>query len=219
MEEENLLTPQDLQLLSPATPSLTPASTDSGFDAWLGERGTNVGDAGSMDTTQPAQRSSAGPRPIRGQSNNANIKTDSIAESMARANGSAEDTTKFTINTNQLSNRYPLTYKGIDNETAYAGGQTLGQKAVNGVVKMAGIATTTFVNGTAGLVYGIAKAAEDGKVESFYNNDLTNYLNNVTAEMEDSFAHYKTERERTGDWWEPANVFSGNFYLIILLKT
>jgi hypothetical protein len=43
----------------------------------LGERGTNVGDAGSMDTTQPAQRSSAGPRPIRGQSNNANIKTDS----------------------------------------------------------------------------------------------------------------------------------------------
>jgi hypothetical protein len=26
------------------------------------------------------------------------------------------------------SNRYPLTYKGIDNETAYAGGQTLGQK-------------------------------------------------------------------------------------------
>jgi hypothetical protein len=33
MEEENLLTPQDLQLLSPATPSLTPASTDSGFDA------------------------------------------------------------------------------------------------------------------------------------------------------------------------------------------
>jgi hypothetical protein len=68
------------------------------------------------------------------------------------------------------------------------------------------------------FVYGIAKAAEDGKVESFYNNDLTNYLNNVTAEMEDSFAHYKTERERTGDWWEPANVFSGNFYLIILLK-
>jgi hypothetical protein len=63
-----------LQLLSPATPSLTPASTDSGFDAWLGERGTNVGDAGSMDTTQPAQRSSAGPRPIRGQPNNANIK-------------------------------------------------------------------------------------------------------------------------------------------------
>jgi hypothetical protein len=36
--------------------------------------------------------------------------------------------------------------------------------------------------------------------------------------MEDSFAHYKTERERTGDWWEPANVFSGNFYLIILLN-
>jgi hypothetical protein len=34
--------------------------------------------------------------------------------------------------------------------------------------------------------------------------------------MEDSFAHYKTER--TGDWWEPANVFSGNFYLIILLN-
>jgi hypothetical protein len=48
---------------------------------------------------------------------------------MARANGSAEDTTKFTINTNQLSNRYPLTYKGIDNETAYAGGQTLAKSS------------------------------------------------------------------------------------------
>jgi hypothetical protein len=100
----------------------------------LGERGTNVGDAGSMDTTQPA-KIKCRPRPIRGQSNNANIKTDSIAESMARANGSAEDTTKFTINTNQLSNRYPLTYKGIDNETAYAGGQTLGQKQLMVLLK------------------------------------------------------------------------------------
>jgi hypothetical protein len=109
------------------------------------------------------------------------------------------------------SGRYPLFYPGRDNEEMYAQAQGSLEKAYNGIVKMAGVATTTFINGTAGLVYGIGKSIADGKFSSFYNNDLSNSLNDFNTNLEDKYAHYKTERERNGDWWEPSNLITGNF--------
>ena len=109
------------------------------------------------------------------------------------------------------SGRYPLYYPGRDNESMYANAQTGLEKAYNGVVKMSGTASATFLEGTAGLVYGIGKSIYDQKFSSFYNNELTNSLNQWTQGLENTYAHYKTERERNGEWWEPSNLLSGNF--------
>jgi hypothetical protein len=109
------------------------------------------------------------------------------------------------------SGRYPLFYPGRDNEEMYAQAQGSLEKAYNGVAKMAGVAATTFINGTAGLVYGIGKSVADGKFSSFYNNDLTQSLNDFNNDWENKYAHYKTERERNGSWWEPSNLITGNF--------
>ena len=65
-----------------------------------------------------------------------------------------------------FTGRYPLFYPGLDNEEMYAKNQSSFQKAYNGVVKMAGTATSTFLEGTAGLVYGIGKSTSDGKFSS-----------------------------------------------------
>jgi len=110
-----------------------------------------------------------------------------------------------------MSGRYPTFFPGRDNEELYAQRQTGLEKAYNGVAKMAGIASTTFVEGTAGLVYGVYKGFADGKVSSFYNNELTRELNDMNERWEDKYAHYKTQRERNGSWWEPSNLFTGNF--------
>lgn len=110
-----------------------------------------------------------------------------------------------------LSGRYPKFYPGRDNEEMYAQSQGGFEKAYNGITKMAGIASATFINGTVGAVYGAIKSAETGKISSFYNNDLATSLNDWTDTLENKYAHYKTEREKNGSWWEPANVFTGNF--------
>ena len=110
-----------------------------------------------------------------------------------------------------LSGRYPKFYPGRDNEEMYAQSQGGFDKAYNGITKMAGIASATFINGTVGAVYGAIKSAETGKISSFYSNDLATSLNDWTDTLENKYAHYKTEREKNGSWWEPANVFTGNF--------
>ena len=76
---------------------------------------------------------------------------------------------------------------------------------------MVGTASATFVNDTAGLVYGIGKSIKDGKFSSLYNNELTTSVNDWSEGLADTYAHYKTIRERNGNWWEPSNLFTGNF--------
>lgn len=110
-----------------------------------------------------------------------------------------------------LSGRYPRFYPGMDNEEIYAQSQGGWEKAKNGVIKMAGTALATFIDNTAGLVYGIDQSTKEGKIKPLYDNDITNSLNEWTSHLEDKYAHYKTLRERNGHWWEPANLFTGNF--------
>lgn len=108
------------------------------------------------------------------------------------------------------SGRYPTFYTGLDNEDIYAQTQSFGEKAYNGVAKMVGIGGATFLNGTVGLVNGLYEWGKSGKFNSFYNNDLSNSLNDYTESLNDSLAFYKTQRQRDASWWEPENLFSGN---------
>jgi hypothetical protein len=117
-----------------------------------------------------------------------------------------------------MSGRYPKFFVGMDNEELYAQNQGVAEKAFNGVTKMAGIATSTFINGTVGTIYGIVKASQDGKFSSFYDNPLSRELNEWTEGLENSYAHYKTEREKNGNWWEPSNLLTANFFFDNVVK-
>ena len=117
------------------------------------------------------------------------------------------------------SGRYPKFYPGMDNESLYATYQGTAEKLGNGVAKFVGIAGSTFVNGTAGLVYGAIDWAKTGKFSSMFENDLTKQLNDFNNEyLESTFANYKTERERNGDWWEPENLLTANFFADNIVK-
>lgn len=120
--------------------------------------------------------------------------------------------------TSSTAERFPVMYPGRDNEEIYAQSQETWEKAYNGVVKMAGLATSTFIQGTAGLVYGVYEAANTGKFSSLYSNDLSKKLNEWTDSLEDSNAHYRTQREREGSWWELSNLFTANFLFDNIVK-
>ena len=205
---------KDLLQANPITTSVE-TTIDPGyasFEKWANTRTGNYGLPATpeLGTFQTSNQQGSG----RQQS----VSHNRLAQLADESNANVEDTSKFSYRTKDISKRYPLNYLGINNEQLYADNQSTMQKAYNGVVKMAGTAGTTFVNGTAGTVYGILESARTQKLSSFYNNDLTNYLNNVNTEMEDTYAHYKTEREIKGDWWEPSNLFTANFLFDNVIK-
>ena len=117
-----------------------------------------------------------------------------------------------------LSGRFPKIYLEGNNEEIYAQSQGGREKVWNGVVKMSGLAASTFINGTVGLVYGVGKAVQEGKFSSLYDNELSRGLNEWTNSLENSYAHYKTIREKEANWWEPVNLFSGNFFMDGVIK-
>jgi hypothetical protein len=90
------------------------------------------------------------------------------------------------------SGRFPLYFPGQDNEEMYAQAQGSGEKAYNGIAKFAGIATSTFINGTVGFVAGLTESAKTGKFSSIYDNPVANELNDWTEGLENKYAHYKT---------------------------
>jgi predicted NAD-dependent protein-ADP-ribosyltransferase YbiA (DUF1768 family) len=155
-----------------------------------------------------APRASAGPLNQVEMFNNLALQTTSKGNDLPSIPGSEID----------FSGRYPKFYAGRDNEEMYAQQQSLGDKAINGVAKFAGIASSAFINGTVGTVYGITKAIGDQDATSFWKNDLSESLNEYTQQLENNYAHYKTEREKKGNWWEPANLFTGNFFFDNIVK-
>src|SRR6186713_2454577 len=124
MEDDELLTKSDLQQLNPL-PDTNPAKT--GYDAyreWAGERLNNYGIA----PPDPSQYAVPRPSPSGGTitSGTRAGKANTISDDIDAVNSSANqnDSTKFAIKTAEISNRYPVTFKGVDNESVYAQGQT-----------------------------------------------------------------------------------------------
>lgn len=118
-----------------------------------------------------------------------------------------------------LSGRYPKLYPTLDNESLYAQGQGTFEKLGNGLVKMGGIGSATFINTTAGFLYGATQWARTGEFNSMFDNPLTRELNEFNNEyLESTFANYKTQREREGEWWEPENLFTANFLADNIIK-
>ncbi len=124
----------------------------------------------------------------------------------------------ISVNSFYTGDRYESALPGTDTEEMAAQQQSSGAKWVNAIGKMAGTATGSFVSGTAGLVYGIGKAAYDGKFSSLYNNEVTQSMDEMSKYLEDALPNYYTAKEKNADWWSPDNLFTANFWADKVLK-
>jgi hypothetical protein len=104
------------------------------------------------------------------------------------------------------------------NEDLYGSYQSWYSKAGNGIMKGAGLAVTTFLNGTAGLIAGIGNAVSEGKMSSFYDNDFTRSLDSFNDYMENQFPNYYSDKERDANWYSPDNLFTANFLFDKVIK-
>jgi len=131
----------------------------------------------------------------------------------------AEDTSQFSYNTRDVSNKYAITYKGVDNEEVYAQGQAWTDKMVNGVGKGLLLTGTTFLQSTVGLVNGLGTALVDGRAASFYDNDMNRSLDALNKEAEENWLpNYYSQAERDANWYSPTKLLSANFFWDGIIK-
>lgn len=117
--------------------------------------------------------------------------------------------------------RYPYYYPtlGLEgNEELYAQGQSWYGKAFNAVGKGVGLAATTLLNGTVGMLVGTTNAITDGKFSSFYDNDFSRSLDDFNKMMEDELPNYYTQAEQNSAWYSPTNLFTANFLFDKVIK-
>ena len=127
----------------------------------------------------------------------------------------ASDINPYIFVTNDIlkaNQRYPGYNPTVaEPEDYYAYGQSNWDKATNGLLKGVNLAGSTFVQGTAGLLYGIGAAAGNWKISSLYNNDFSNAIADWNAAAEDVLPNYQTNVERDAKWYQPDNWFKANF--------
>lgn len=114
--------------------------------------------------------------------------------------------------------RYEQTRPFTDFEEMSAQQQSGSEQFVNGIGKMVGLGATSFVSGTAGLLYGIGSAASTLKFSNLYNNPVTQMMDQVQSGMEDFLPNYYTKAEQDSEWWSPDNWYTANFWGDKVLK-
>jgi ABC-type transporter Mla subunit MlaD len=114
--------------------------------------------------------------------------------------------------------RYDKVFYGINNEELYAQRQSALDQLANGTAKMAGTFTTSFLEGTVGVINGLAEYASTGNFSSFYDNSFNRSLDEMNKSMEDALPNYYTQAEKDAEWWSSTNILSANFFGDKILK-
>jgi hypothetical protein len=116
------------------------------------------------------------------------------------------------------SSRYNVYLPGRDMEEMYGQQQSTWEKWGNGFGKMVGTATTSFLNGTVGTVYGIGSMIRDAKVSSFYDNEFGRGLDSTNKYLENYLPNFYTKAEKDASWYSPDNILTANFFSDKVLK-
>ena len=86
----------------------------------------------------------------------------------------------------------------------------------SGLVKGVGLAGTTFLDGTLGLVWGGIEAIGQGDISKLWDNEISNGLHDFNQNMEQWLPNYRTEEEQNRPWY--ANLGTMNFWADSFLK-
>src|SRR5574344_1152669 len=85
-----------------------------------------------------------------------------------------------------------------------------------GLTKGVGLAATTFLDGTLGLIYGIPNAIVDKDYSKVWDNEISNTLQDFNEKMEQWLPNYKTQEEVDNKWYQ--NMDTANFWADGVLK-
>ena len=87
--------------------------------------------------------------------------------------------------------------------------QSAAAKLSAGIAKGGILATTTFLNGTVGLIAGLGEWAMTGKVSKIWDNDFSRLMDDITEKSEQVLPNYYSDKELNSPWY--TNIFTANF--------
>lgn len=122
------------------------------------------------------------------------------------------------LNSFYIGDRYASSRPGENTEEAYAQQQSAASKFGNALIKTAGTFSSSFLGGTAGLIYGAGKWALGGKLTDIVDNEVNRASDQLNKALDDKFANYYTEAEQNSEWWSGTNLISANFWGDKVLK-
>jgi hypothetical protein len=124
-----------------------------------------------------------------------------------------------TVTTEQLygARRFPF-YNPLKGENEFAYGQSLRDKAVNGILKGVGLAATTVAGGFATL-YGVVKSPFSGRLADIWDNEGLRGLDKFNNEVDNYILpNYYTDAEKNAAWYSRDNWMTANFLFDKLIK-
>lgn len=106
--------------------------------------------------------------------------------------------------------KYDTFKEGRDNAEYFAQNQSTSDKWINGFTKFAGQLATGIVGGTVGTVYGIAEGIKEGSFRATYDNDFSNYLDDLNQKWDYQLPNYYTKAEKEEGFF--GSLGSANFW-------
>lgn len=79
-----------------------------------------------------------------------------------------------------------------------------------GVAKMGVLTASTAIDGTAGLLYGLASFANSGDFHDMWNNDLSNWLDSWSTWADEAMPQYQSTYAQNNEWY--GNLGRANFW-------
>jgi exodeoxyribonuclease-5 len=115
-------------------------------------------------------------------------------------------------------NRYGKTRPFTNFEEMAAQKQSGFDQVRNGLGKAVGIAGTSFISGTVGLLNGIGSSIANQQFSKLYDNPTTQFMDRLQKGMEDYAPNYYRQAETDAEWWQSDNLLTPNFWADKVIK-
>lgn len=114
--------------------------------------------------------------------------------------------------------RYEKTRPFTNFEEMAAQKQSTFDQVRNGLGKAVGIAGTSFISGTVGLLNGIGSSIANQQFSKLYDNPTTQFMDRLQSGMEDYAPNYYRQAETDAEWWQADNLLTPNFWADKVIK-
>ena len=172
-----------------------------------------------MDMTQRAVNV---PKTASQVSNTDYAGTENIMDRLKKASAASNPVEKGVFVTNQeldANKRYREFNPTIPNYEDFAAyGQSISDKAANGLLKGLNLAGTT-IAGSFGMLYGAVKSPFTGRLADIWDNEATRGLDAWNTKVDQEYLpNYYTDAEKNAAWYSTDNWFKANFLFDKLIK-
>lgn len=148
--------------------------------------------------------------------------SENVFDKLSQASRSSNFDQKGVFVTNselEANKRYRVYNPTVANQEDYAAyGQSVSDKAANGLLKGVNLAATTVAGGF-GMLYGAAKSPFTGRLADIWDNDVMRGLDDWNTKVDQEYLpNYYTDVEKNASWYSTDNWFKANFLFDKLIK-